>query len=118
MKKTLPVIAAALMAAVSCGTTAGTITSTSNTTKSTTVGAYTAYRPVQKPDVDVFKQATAGITDVQYTPKEVAAQIVAGTNYKFKCVARKGGETYNAVVHIFQPLPGRGAPRVTGTARE
>ena len=116
MKKILPILAAAMLAAVSCGTVAGT--SSSTTTKTAMVGAYTAFRPVQQVDVNLFKAATAKITDVTYTPKEVAAQIVSGTNYKFKCVAKKGSETYNAVVSIFQPLPGRGAPTVTGIERQ
>ena len=116
MKRILPIIIAAMLAAVSCGTVAST--STSNTTKTVMMGAFTAFRPVQQVDINLFKAATANIHDVTYTPKEVAAQIVSGTNYKFKCVARKGSETYNAVVSIFQPLPGRGAPKVTGIERQ
>lgn len=60
-------------------------------------------------DQAVFNQALEGSVGVQYTPFEVSTQVVAGTNYRFKCKSTEPllnsihGE---AVVQIFYSLDG------------
>lgn len=73
------------------------------------VGGWTAYHKLTAEDQAVFNQAMKGFVGVQYTPFEVSTQVVAGTNYRFKCKSTVPlaqpihGE---AVVQIFQSLDG------------
>lgn len=49
----------------------------------------------------MFIAATRGMPWVQYTPKEVATQVVAGLNYRFRCDARAvapDATTYTAFI--------------------
>ena len=59
-----------------------------------------------------------GIVGVDYTPKEVSKQVVAGMNYRFRCEARVAipdSELFTATVEIYQPL--QGSPTVTRITR-
>lgn len=73
------------------------------------VGGWTAYHKLTAEDQAVFDQALKGFVGVQYVPFEVSTQVVAGTNYRFKCKSTVPlakpihGE---AVVQIFKSLDG------------
>ncbi|AHX61155.1 hypothetical protein [Aeromonas media] len=67
------------------------------------LGGWTAYHKLSAKDQAVFNQA------LQYTPFEVSTQVVAGTNYRFKCkttVPLPNPIHGEAVVQIFQSLDG------------
>ena len=73
------------------------------------VGGWTAYHKLSAKDQDAFNQALEGFVGVQYTPFEVSTQVVAGTNYRFKCkttVPLPKPIHGEAVVQIFQSLDG------------
>lgn len=84
---------------------------------------YTGQRPLEASDRELFRRATAGMTDmtgVSYTPESVATQVVAGTNYRFICTAKTatpGPETYEAEIIVFQPLPGQGEAKIAKITR-
>lgn len=83
-------------------------------------GGYTQQRPLSDEERELFRQVTHGMTGVSYTPETVATQVVAGTNYRFICTAKtatRNPETYQAEVTVFQPLPGRGEPKITAIKR-
>lgn len=83
-------------------------------------GGYTQQRPLGDQERELFRQVTRGMTGVSYTPQSVATQVVAGTNYRFVCTAKSATlhpETYQAEVIVFQPLPGRGEPKITSIKR-
>lgn len=83
-------------------------------------GAYTQQRPLNDDDKALFRAAIAEIDGVGYHPETVATQVVAGTNYRFICTAKPSTlhpKEYKAEVTVFQPLPGRGDPKVTGVKR-
>lgn len=63
-------------------------------------GGYTSYRPVTEKDLAVFEQYYTG--EEVLTPFEVATQVVAGINYRFRCHSLQ-----NEVVEVvlFVPLP-------------
>ena len=69
----------------------------------------TTYDGLTAEDQAVFDQALKGFVGVQYVPFEVCTQVVAGTNYRFKCKSTVPlakpihGE---AVVQIFKSLDG------------
>jgi hypothetical protein len=74
------------------------------------VGAYSADRAVTADDLAVFKEAVPAVTGVQYTPKLVATQVVAGTNYRFTTTATTGTinpVAYTAYVYVYKPLQGK-----------
>lgn len=85
-------------------------------TSTLTLGGWTTYAALTQQETDIFKTATAGLLGVKYTPKEVSKQVVAGTNYRFKCTTSiphfGPGE---ALVEIFQPLEGE--PYITDIKR-
>ncbi|MBM0436495.1 hypothetical protein GO604_04135 [Aeromonas hydrophila subsp. ranae] len=73
------------------------------------LGGWTAYHKLSAKDQAVFNQALEGFVGVQYTPFEVSTQVVAGTNYRFKCkttVPLPNPIHGEAVVQIFQSLDG------------
>lgn len=73
------------------------------------LGGWTAYHKLSAKDQAVFNQALEGFVGVQYTPFEVSTQVVAGTNYRFKCKTTVPLPTPihgEAVVQIFQSLDG------------
>lgn len=89
-------------------------TSEPSTGKEPVPGGWTPFRPVDAESKAVFEAAMQGWVGVGYTPLEVSTQVVAGTNYRFICVARvvyPDAPTYEALVTIFQPLGGA-APHV------
>ena len=83
----------------------------------TTAGGWTPYHPLTPADQKVFTEAMAGFVGVTYTPQTVSTQVVAGTNYRFKCNASMPPSEviWEAIVEIFQPLQGK--PHVTGIVR-
>lgn len=79
-------------------------------------GGYTDQRTPTAEELTLFKTATAELDGVGYTPETVATQVVAGKNYRFICkavTATRKPQIYKAVVTIYQPLPGKGEPRIT-----
>lgn len=76
--------------------------------KQTLVGGRATYEPLTTVDIKVFNEATGDgkILGVDYTPKKVATQIVAGMNYKFKCTASIPPKqvVWQAIIEVYQPL--------------
>lgn len=91
--------------------------STQNVAQAPIVGGWTAYHPLTASDQKVFAEAMKGFVGVKYTPQTVSTQVVAGTNYRFKCTASipPALVVWEAIVEIFDPL--NGAPYVTGIVR-
>jgi hypothetical protein len=81
------------------------------------VGGWSPYHPLTAKDKEVFDEAMKGFVGVKYTPNTVSTQVVAGTNYRFKCTASMPPAlvVWEAIVEIYQPL--NGAPYVTGIVR-
>ena len=72
-------------------------------------GGWSDFGPIDAESKAVFDKAMAGLRGVQYTPREVSKQLVAGTNYRFKCDAMPmvlEPQPYQAMVEIYQPLEG------------
>jgi hypothetical protein len=92
--------------------------STQNSVDAPVLGGWTAYHPLTAEDQKVWAEAMKGFVGVKYTPQTVATQLVAGTNYRFKCTASipPALVVWEAIVEIFAPLNG-GAPYVTGIIR-
>ena len=88
------------------------------------VGGYSKQRRISDEELQLFEQATASLQGVEYTPLNVATQIVAGTNYRFLCKARaidangKKGKRQYAVIVIHKPLPNQGEARILSIERE
>lgn len=91
--------------------------STQNSVEAPVLGGWTAYHKLTPQDQKVFDEAMRGFVGVKYTPQSVSTQVVAGTNYRFKCTASMPPSEvmWEAIVEIFQPLSG--APYVTGIVR-
>jgi hypothetical protein len=89
----------------------------SNTEK-TIVGGWTPYHDLTIEDRMVFNEALKGFVGVKYTPNSVSTQVVAGVNYRFKCMASipPAEVVWEAIVEIFQPLDG-GTPHITSIIR-
>lgn len=88
--------------------------------KTNLCGGYTQQRPLEVSERELFRQVTAGMTGVSYTPESVATQVVAGTNYRFVCKAKTvtaDPETYEAEIIVFKPLPGRGEAKISKITR-
>lgn len=85
--------------------------------KEVMVGGWSPYHPLTPKDRAVFDEAMKGFVGVKYTPNTVSTQVVAGTNYRFKCTASMPPSevVWEAIVEIFQPL--KGSPYVTGIVR-
>lgn len=78
-------------------------------------GGWTPYRSLTEEDEQVFKEATAGLVGVDYTPLKVQSQIVAGTNYRFYCKAfpvTPNLQSYDVIIFVFKPLPGQGLAHI------
>lgn len=77
----------------------------------------TPYRSLTPEDAAVFKTALAGFVGVHYTPGSVSTQVVAGENYRFKCMASipPADVMWEAIVEIYQPLTG--PAHITGIVR-
>ena len=68
----------------------------------------------------VFEEALKGLLGVRYRPLAVATQVVAGLNYAFLSEGTgvyPEAQTNVFVIHIYAPLPGHGAPHVTGITK-
>jgi len=76
-------------------------------------GGYTAYRTLDEQEVKLFCETYKG--DIELEPYKVATQVVAGTNYRFKC---KDPQKKIYIVTIYQPLPGQGDAEVTSVEKE
>ncbi|TRW23548.1 hypothetical protein FMM05_12870 [Flavobacterium zepuense] len=87
----------------------------SNSAETLVAGGWTAYHKLTPQDQKVFDEAMKGFVGATYKPGSVSTQVVAGTNYRFKCVASVPPAlvVWEAIVEIFQPLNG-GAPYITG----
>lgn len=73
------------------------------------MGGWSAWGPITPEEKLVFTTALEGFVGVNYQPQLVSTQIVAGTNYRYKCAASLPGSSGNgweAIVQIFQPLQG------------
>lgn len=83
----------------------------------TIVGGWTAYHALTEKDRTVFNEALAGFVGVHYQPEKVSTQIVAGTNYRFKCLASVPPAlvVWESVVEIYQPF--NGVPHIIGITR-
>lgn len=71
-------------------------------------GGYTKFRKMTAEERTLF--ADTYKSETQLTPSAVATQVVAGTNYKFRC-EDKQSHTYEVV--IYKPLPNQGKATVT-----
>ena len=83
-------------------------------------GGWTPVRPLTEEDHQVFRQATQNLVGVRYSPHGVSTQVVAGTNYRFVCLAEPvtaHAERYQAEMVIFKPLPGKGEVYITEIIR-
>ena len=78
------------------------------------VGAWTLYHDLTAADRAVFQEAIEGFVGVNYSPTQVASQLVNGTNYRFKCTASipPAMVVWESIVDIFQPIGGK--PYITG----
>lgn len=76
-------------------------------------GGYTQYRTLDEEDMKLFEATYKG--EITLEPFEVATQVVAGTNYRFRCRDSKR-KVY--VVVIFQPLPGHGEAEMVSVTEE
>ena len=81
------------------------------------VGGWTPFHKLTRQNQAVFEEAFEGFTGVHYVPNSVATQIVAGTNYRFKCTASQPPTTviWSAIVEIFKPPHAK--PYITGITR-
>lgn len=101
------VLLSVLCMLVACKTTKVNTAESMDTQRHDLVGGYTEYRELDDNDRQLFEST---YTDKRkLTPQRVASCVVAGLKYRFVCVDKRGREV---VVVIFQPLPGRGEPRV------
>jgi hypothetical protein len=81
-------------------------------------GGFTHYRPLTPEDKELFDKVVGPIIGVSYEPTEVASQIVAGTNYKFRTIATLPNyDTYHVMITIFVPLPREGEPVLVSIVR-
>lgn len=81
------------------------------------VGGWTTYHPLTPADRQVFDEAMKGFVGVSYNPQSVSTQVVAGKNYRFRCLASMppAEVVWEAIVEIYQPL--NGAPHITSITR-
>jgi hypothetical protein len=98
--------------AVGCGNSTpneggSTGTDYSSEDENPSAGGFSEARELTDEDREVFEQAMADLLGVVYEPVEVATQVVAGTNYRFTCMATAvvpDAQPYTAYVYIFKPL--------------
>jgi hypothetical protein len=81
------------------------------------VGGWSPYHKLTTEDKIVFDEALRGFVGIKYTPNKVSSQVIAGTNYRFKCTAQvpHSEVVWDAIVEIFRPLTGK--PHITGIVR-
>lgn len=66
------------------------------------VGAYGKSGRLTAAEDSLFRAVVLPHADLQLKPRKVSRQVVAGTNYRFECVDKKGRRTE---VVVYQPLP-------------
>lgn len=79
-------------------------------------GGWSVPQPLDSTAMTVFQAVPLNNDSVGYVPKSVTTQVVAGTNYCFRCdkvTFGKKGKTQQVDVTIFVPLPGQGEPTLT-----
>lgn len=59
------------------------------------VGAFGEEAPLTVEEQEIFSEATAQLVGIKYTPITVSTQIVAGTNYCFRCSGETGNANHN-----------------------
>ena len=77
-------------------------------------GGYTTFRTLQQSEAKLFSETYTDEPALE--PYEVATQVVAGINYKFRCKVKGGKDIY--LVTIYKPLPGQGTAKVTSAVKE
>ncbi len=77
-------------------------------------GGYTTFRALQQSEAKLFRETYTDEPAVE--PYEVATQVVAGINYKFRCKVKGGKGIY--LITIYKPLPGQGAAKVISIVKE
>ena len=72
-------------------------------------GAYGKSMKLSAEDDSIFRRAVLQHGEQNLKPLKVSRQVVAGTNYCFKCV---DGNKKKVEVVVFEPLPGQGDARI------
>lgn len=98
----------------------GRIGGTATTPVQPLPGGFSTFGPVNVQTLSIFKQAVKNhIGSEQYTPLEVSTQVVAGMNYRFRCLATRmvpggsnNGTKRMVIVQIYDGI--NSAPKVTG----
>ncbi len=73
-------------------------------------GGWSDYEKPTGQDLAVFEEAIHGLIGVRYEPQLVSRQVVAGMNYRFRCIATPSTREpiqYKAIVQIYAPLEGK-----------
>jgi len=87
--------------------------------KKPVVGGFTEFRPLYADDSLLFAQVMADYSYLKISPKSVATQVVAGTNYKFAVeMTEPDNNVVEAIVNVFKPLPGRGDPQMISVDKQ
>ncbi|MEG1645414.1 MAG: hypothetical protein RR279_06165 [Alistipes sp.] len=116
MMKKILFLSAVVFVSMACGSSRQLVHTTPAQEQEMMVGGYTQQRPLTEADRTLFATATAKLEAPKYIPESVATQIVAGCNYRFICkivTSSHEPRTTAAEIVIFQPLPGRGDPKVS-----
>lgn len=85
------------------------------------VGGFSEPRRLSDEEALLFESVASKVAGVNYTPMNVATQIVAGTNYRFLCKGKdveRGGKKFYAVIVVHKPLPNQGEPRILSIERQ
>ena len=86
-----------------------TVTSCTSSQDTEMVGAFGKSSALTPEEDSLFKAVVLSHSDLQLKPLKVSRQVVAGTNYCYRCidVNKKKVE-----VIVYQPLPGAGDARI------
>lgn len=80
------------------------------------VGAFGEERALTTEEEEIFSEATAELVGVEYTPLAVSTQVVAGTNYRFRCsgeTANESGDVKEYYVTVYVSLDSGDSPTIT-----
>ncbi|WP_321470969.1 hypothetical protein [Halarcobacter sp.] len=85
--------------------------------ENTMPGGWSEYHDLTAEDRAVFYEALEGFVGVNYIPSVVSTQVVAGMNYKYKCIASipPSDVNWETIIEIFEPLEGK--PHIVSIAR-
>ena len=75
--------------------------------------------PGNEEEIALFNKVMGELIGVDYVATEVSSQVVEGTNYKFRAIGtivNPEQTKIRVLVHIFEPLPGRGEPYLVSIA--